>query len=129
MPVFKLQKLVRDKIVEDQIALGQKPDYRTLDPIEHKHELIRKIIEEIQELSDAASEDAAKEIADVQQALDDLIEVYGLSKADVGAAQQKKNDKSGAFKKGIYIDTLELAEDDPWTAYYRKEPERFPEIG
>lgn len=128
MPTFKLQKLVRDKIVEDQIALGQTPHYRTLTPEEHRRELINKIIEEVTELQNADSEDIAKEIADVQQALDDLIELYGLTKAEVTEAQQKKTAKAGAFKKGIFVDTLETAEDDPWTEYYRGNPERFPEI-
>lgn len=127
MPKFKLHKLVRDKIVDDQIALGQTPHYRTLSPEEHRKALIDKIIEEITELRKAAPEDAAKEIADVQQAVDDLIELSGITKAEVRGVQQKKAGKSGAFKKGIFVDSLETAEEDPWTEYYRGDPERFPE--
>lgn len=51
MPKFKFAKLVRDKIVEHQIASGATPTYRQLSPDEHKNELIKKIIEESQEIN------------------------------------------------------------------------------
>jgi predicted house-cleaning noncanonical NTP pyrophosphatase (MazG superfamily) len=129
MPLFKLNKLVRDKIVDDQIALGQTPHFRALTPKQHQLALIDKIIEEISELRNADKSDIVKELADVQQAIDDLIELHHITKIEVASAQKIKSSKVGVFKKGIYIDTLETVEDDAWTAYYRKDPKRFPEIG
>ena len=128
MPRFKLNKLVRDRIVEHQLKAGEKPRYRQLSKIEHREALINKIIEEIKELVDASAEDVAAEIADVQQALDDLIEQFNVDPKTVRIHQARKTKENGAFKKGIYVEYVDLDEKDPFTKYYRKDPERFPEL-
>ncbi|HYG83437.1 MAG TPA: nucleoside triphosphate pyrophosphohydrolase [Verrucomicrobiae bacterium] len=128
MPKFKFAKLVRDKIVEHQIASGATPIYRQLNPKEHKNELIKKIVEESQEILHAKPEEVAAEIADVQQALDDLKEQYGLTDKDITKAQAIKNEKNGAFKKGLYVDYVELDGNSKWADYYRKNSSRYPEI-
>jgi predicted house-cleaning noncanonical NTP pyrophosphatase (MazG superfamily) len=128
MAKFRLDKLVRDKIVEYQLSVGQKPTYSTLSHIEHIKALANKIAEEASELAKAPAEKLASEIADVEQALDDLKKISGIKPSVITAAKTEKRRKNGAFKKGLYIETLELDEDDPWTAYYRSEPDRFEEL-
>jgi predicted house-cleaning noncanonical NTP pyrophosphatase (MazG superfamily) len=128
LPKFKFSKLVRDKIVDHQIASGAKPSFRQLNATEHKNELVNKIIEEANEINHAPPEDVAAEIADVQQAIDDLKELYGLSEDDIARAQAAKNDKNGAFKKGLFVDYVEVNEGDRWIDYYRKNSDRYPEI-
>jgi len=128
MPTFEFRKLVRDDIVNHQVASGARPEYRILSPEEHKKELVRKIIEEAGEILDAGPESVAEEIADVQQALDDLKTKYGLSDDDIAEAQTAKNAKNGAFSKGIYIERVEVPEGDAWVEYYRNNPDRYPEI-
>lgn len=128
MPKFKFAKLVRDKIVDHQVASGAKPVYRQLNDNEHKHELVNKIVEEAGEIVAAAPEEIAAEIADVQQALDDLKEKYNLSDEDIAKAQKVKNDKNGAFKKGLFVDYVELDENDRWVEYYRENADRYPEM-
>jgi predicted house-cleaning noncanonical NTP pyrophosphatase (MazG superfamily) len=128
MPTFKFSKLVRDKIVDHQIASGAQPNYRELNNAEHKQALVDKIIEEAREITDAPAEEIAAEIADVQQAIDDLKEKYGLTDADITAAQDTKNGKNGAFKKGLYVDTVTVPEGDKWIDYYRKNADRYPEV-
>ena len=128
MPIFKFSKLVRDKIVDQQIASGAKPNYRKLKPEDHKHELINKLIEEAHEVEQSSSEEVVDEIADVQQIIDDLRALYNLSANDVAAAQKRKNEKNGEFTQGLYIESLEIDESDQWTSYYRKHPDRYPEI-
>lgn len=128
MPKFKFSKLVRDKIVERQISSGATPFFRQLNTTEHKHELVNKIIEEAKEIIQAKPEEVAAEIADVQQALDDLKEKYGVTDEAVKRAQQLKNDKNGAFKKGLFIEYVEIDEHDQWTDYYRQNSDRYPEI-
>ncbi len=120
--------MVRDKIVDQQIASGAKPSYRQLSVDEHKQELVKKIVEEAQEIAGSTAEQAASEIADVQQAVDDLKAIYGLTDKAVAAAQKQKNTKSGAFKKGIFVDYVEIAGNDKWVDYYRQNPDRYPEI-
>lgn len=128
MPKFRFSKLVRDKIVDHQIASGAKPSFRQLNADEHKQELVNKIIEEAKEITQAAPNEVAAEIADVQQAIDDLKELYGLDSEDVSQAQHAKNEKNGAFKKGLYVDYVEVKDGDQWIDYYRKNADRYPEV-
>jgi predicted house-cleaning noncanonical NTP pyrophosphatase (MazG superfamily) len=128
MPKFKFAKLVRDKIVDHQLASGAKPSFRSLSLDEHKQELINKIVEEAKEIALAKPEETAAEIADVQQAIDDLKELHRLTDADIAKAQNEKNEKNGAFKKGLYVDYVEVDEDNQWVDYYRKNADRYPEI-
>lgn len=128
MPTFRFSKLVRDKIVDKQIAAGAKPVYRQLSATEHKQELVNKIIEEAKEITQADPEEVAAEIADVQQAIDDLRQLYGLKTEDILRAQDTKNEKNGAFKKGIFVESVEVAENDEWADYYRRNADRYPEI-
>lgn len=128
MPTFQFAKLVRDNIVDKQIASGATPHYRVLTDDEHKAALVAKIAEEAAEIADAAPDEVAAEIADVQQAIDDLKEKYGLTDADITQAQAAKTDKNGAFKKGLYVESVEVAEGDEWAAYYRANADRYPEI-
>jgi predicted house-cleaning noncanonical NTP pyrophosphatase (MazG superfamily) len=125
---FKFAKLVRDKIVEEQLAAGADPKYYLLNRDEHIKALVNKIMEEAQEIQEADTEHVAGEIADVQQAIDDLIERLGITRKDVATAQQEKTNKAGTFKKGIFIEYVEIDEHDPWVAYYRKNSDRYPEI-
>ena len=125
---FQFKKLVRDKIVDHQIASGAKPTYYILDRDGHKRELVNKVIEEAREIIQAEPDDVAAEIADVQQAIDDLKELYQVNDTAVAKAQVVKNEKNDAFKKGLYIDYVEVDENDKWVAYYRKNADRYPEI-
>lgn len=128
MPTFKFSKLVRDKIVDDQIASGAKPVYRQLDEEAHKQELIKKLAEEAQEIAGAPADELVGEIADVKQVLEDLCELYGVPMAEVAVVQSRKRDKSGAFRRGLYVEQITVNEDNKWTAYYRANADRYPEI-
>jgi predicted house-cleaning noncanonical NTP pyrophosphatase (MazG superfamily) len=128
MPKFKFSKLVRDKVVDHQLASGAKLSFRQLNAEEHKKELINKVIEEAGEITHAAPHEVAAEIADVQQAIDDLKELYALKNEDISRAQDAKNKKKGAFKKGFYVDYVELKDGDEWIGYFRKNADRYPEI-
>lgn len=125
---FSFNKLVRDKIVEHQIANGAYPSFRKLDSDEHKRRLVEKMTEEGLEVLTANPEEMASEIADVQQALDDLRELVGVSADQVTKAQAKKNEQNGPFKQGLYLDYVEVDEHDKWVEYYRKNADRYPEI-
>jgi predicted house-cleaning noncanonical NTP pyrophosphatase (MazG superfamily) len=129
MTKFKFGKLVRDKIIEHQIASGAIPSYHILNDAQHKQELINKIIEEAQEITDAPPDKIATEIADVQQAIDDLKDKFGLTNSEIAKAQTAKAAKNGTFKKGIFVHHVELDETSKWAKYYRKNPDRYPEIG
>lgn len=128
MPRFRFDKLIRDKIVGLQQSSGAVPHYRILNDTEHKQALVEKIIEEAREITGNEGGEVVDEIADVQQALDDLKEKYGISDEAVKKAQHVKNEKYGPFKRGMYVEEVEVAEDNQWVAYWRKNPDRYPEI-
>lgn len=64
----------------------------------------------------------------MQQAIDNLKELYGVTDEAVRQAQAAKNKKNGAFKKGHFVESVEVKEDNPWIEYYRKNADRYPEI-
>jgi predicted house-cleaning noncanonical NTP pyrophosphatase (MazG superfamily) len=128
MPTFMLNKLVRDKIVADQLQSGQNPVYRTLNAEEHAQALAAKIVEEAQEIPVDNREEAVKELADVQQVLDDLQAVLDITPQEIAAAQATRHAKVGGFKDALFVESVSPAEDNKWTAYYRTEPDRFTEI-
>lgn len=127
MPRFKFNKLVRDSIVESIIKSGGKVKYKVLGKDELKTELVNKIIEEAKEISTASADDIASEIADVQQAIDDLSRICGLTPTNIKSAQDSKLKKAGAFKMGHFVEYVEVDENNEWIEYYRNNPDRYPE--
>ncbi len=119
---FRLNKLVRDKITADHIQNGAKVEHHKLSKEDKIKALVDKIIEEISEGTDLG------ELADVQEALDQIIKDQGFTKAQVEAKQDEKRAKNGGFENGDFIDTETWPADHHWADYYAQEPNRFPEI-
>lgn len=124
---FRLNKLVRDKLVRVNLDMNGKVDYKILNGDKLNKALLKKLIEEARELEQEA-ELTAGEIADLQEILDQLVKNYGLSKTEIRATQAKKRTKNGGFAKGHYIKTLTLPTDNEWAKYYAADPKRFPEV-
>lgn len=130
MPKFRLGKLVRDGLPAMYAELDEVVELRYIEGEELWDELKRKFIEEVSELpDDMKDKDALKsELADILRVIKDSAVLAGIDMVDVEVADTAKTAKKGGFLEGTYIETLETKDDDPWTAYYRKEPERFPEL-
>jgi len=129
MPTFKLNKLVRDKLREEYLLDGQEAVYRSLSIEEHKNELKNKIIEEASEINtNAPIEDIISEIADIRQAIDDLVLLYEISDDQIKFKQQTKYSKKGGFVSGAFVETITLKDNDKWLEYYRKNPDIFKEL-
>jgi predicted house-cleaning noncanonical NTP pyrophosphatase (MazG superfamily) len=126
MRTFKLNKLVRDLIVEFNTARGGLVKFKTLSGKELNNALITKLIEEAKELQN--SEMSAHELADLKEILDQLAKNLGISTKELKDLQKIKNAKNGAFKKGHFIENLSLPADNEWVKYYASDPERFPEV-
>lgn len=130
MPTFFFKKLVRDQVLQRCLDDPKvRTDYRVLDPLEFKKELVAKIHEETDEIPviETGDDEVLSEIADVQAVIDSLVEVYGYTKDDVAAAQQKKASKNGVFEKRAYIHSVDLDDDSEWIEYFRKSPEKYEE--
>lgn len=130
MPKFVFKKLIRDNILEEHLKVGHDIQYRLLTGNELKEALRVKLHEEADEIPirDEADREIIEEIADVQQIIDDLKSLYGLDGSTVTEAQKKKHDKKGGFKRGVYVDTVDVPEGDEWIPYYRRSPEKYPEV-
>lgn len=124
---FKLNKLVRDKLVRINFDMGGEVDFKILSGDKLNKELLKKLVEEAKEL-ESETEVSAGELADLQEILDQLTKNYGLTKADIKAKQTKKRVANGGFAKGHFIKTLTLPADNEWTDYYGNDPKRFKEM-
>lgn len=128
MPKFQLNKLVRDGYPDIYKNDNQNADIETLSISDLKAALLKKIVEESNEISDATEKaDIISELADIQQAIDDFMEVSEIDKADVEVKRLVKYRKLGGFTAGKFVKTLDISEDDEWAEYYRKRPDLFPE--
>ena len=125
MPTFHLNKLVRDKIIQHQIDEGETVDFEKLSKEDLITALIHKLGEESTEIQD--SDNPTAELADVQQVIDDLAQLLNVTPEAIRKKQAEKFAKNGGFLKGQFVRSVTCAEDDKWTAYYRQEPDRFPE--
>lgn len=123
---FKLNKLVRDKIVPIHLEMGGEVSYKTVKDNKLTKALLTKLIEETRELK--ASDFAASELADLQELVDALANHLGLTKKEISKLQAEKRRKNGGFKKGHYIDTVTLPANNKWAKYYTADPKRFPEL-
>ncbi len=127
MRKFKLSKLVRDNIVELNNKLGNKANFRVLSDSEYPEELRKKIIEEAKEINLSNIKETLKELADIQEAIDNLLRTLKTSKKELKTIQKQRNEKQGSFKKRHFIETMETV-DEYWTNYYASKPKLFPEI-
>lgn len=123
---FRLNKLVRDKIIQDHVRNGAKVKSRRLTKGEKQAALLDKIIEEAREYSGA--DNPVAELADIQEIIDRLAADGEIAKAEIKTEQDKKRAKNGGFSNGDYIEQETWPADHRWAKYYAKEPERFPEV-
>ena len=123
---FKLNKLVRDKIVQSTEAQGGTVKYHTLNGDALTKALLAKLVEEANELR--TSNLSVGELADLKELVEALADHLGTKQTDLSRRQAAKKKQNGAFKKGHFIDTITLPADNKWAKYYAADPKRFPEI-
>lgn len=122
---FRLNKLVRDKIVQSTELQGGIVKYKQLEGKELRKALVEKLIEEAQELKNSRL--SAEELADIKELLIALRENLKIHAGELEDARRKKAAANGRFKDGYYIEELTLPADNKWAKYYAADPKRFPE--
>lgn len=134
MPTFHLNKLVRTKLPQIYRDIQQEATISELSGEELQRALVKKLSEEIGELQRESNVDL-KELADILQVVQDTAIAAGSSLEELERVPKKRaedrgplvfQDKDGQVR-GYFISTLRCSEDDEWTAYYRHEPEKYPE--
>lgn len=130
MTKFRLNKLVRDKIPKINEDMGIKVSLKSLGSDEYRIALMNKLTEEVNELKSAKGKGVAKEIADILEVIDAVIVLSNIDQADISLYRSDRFKEAGGFGGRKFITTLEFLDgyDGPWVDYYRKDPNRFPEI-
>jgi predicted house-cleaning noncanonical NTP pyrophosphatase (MazG superfamily) len=129
MAEFILKKIGRDKGVEAFKSQSIIPQYKHLQGKELVAELQRKLIEEAYEVQEAQDhEEMIGELADVLEVIDGLYKACGISLKEVMQEKEKRYKERGGFETGLYIETIEMSEDNPRVKHFRKSPKKYPEI-
>lgn len=128
MRKFRLNKVVRSKLVARMLADKTEVDSQELTGEVAYQAVLHKIIEETQEAMRAPSHQRASELADIQTALKDAIVLSGHSQTEVDGLEARLAQDKGRFVPTIQVATVNVQDDDPMAEYYAADPERFPEI-
>lgn len=97
-------KLVRDKIANIIREDNKFPKTRILTDDEYKEALLKKLLEESEEVMNAKDEkDLMKEIGDVQEVLDSIIKAFNLNREEIKKIQEKRKKERGGFEKKLYL--------------------------
>jgi predicted house-cleaning noncanonical NTP pyrophosphatase (MazG superfamily) len=98
-------KLVRDRIPEILAEKGVAFETTTLDDIGFSKELMKKLIEEANELVEARSstEDLIKEIGDVYEVINAIVDTHNLDRSEIDRLQIERAQKRGKFEKKIFL--------------------------
>ena len=130
MRYFKFAKLVRDKIIPHMLDNNQKPQgTRKLNDDEFIIELIKKVLEEANEMKNFKSKDDLKhELADVYEVLDYIKDILKVTDSELAELKKQKKAKNGGFNERMYIEDVGVEEDNEWLKYYLDNPDKYPEI-
>lgn len=128
MITFNCNKLARDKTLANMKNAGIVTRFKILTPQEHLISLNLKLIEESLEVKDAANRtEIVAELADVFEILDVIRKKHGISQTEVRAAKHAKRKERGGFEKGIFLETIQMDENNIWVKHFRASPEKYTE--
>lgn len=102
-------KLVRDKIPEIIKKDNAEPKTRVLEQEEYLKALLKKLEEEAKEVAEAGTDKQAlmKEIGDVYEIIDAIIDNCGLDKAAIKKLQDERRTERGGFNKKIFLESVD----------------------
>lgn len=101
-------KLVRDNIPEIIRQEKAEPQFRILEQEEYLEELFKKLEEEAKEAVGAMAnkQDLIKEIGDVYEVIDAIIDNCGLDKEEIIKLKNERKIKRGGFNKKIFLESV-----------------------
>ncbi|TAH34105.1 hypothetical protein EYC59_03855 [Candidatus Saccharibacteria bacterium] len=67
-------------------------------------------------------------MADVLEVVEALAKEYGATPDQLKQIQAEHRDKRGGFEERLYVERLDLQDNDKWADYYAADPVKFPEI-
>lgn len=125
--IFRLEKLVRDRVPELMNEPGHVLEVLTLDHKAHIRALKLKLKEEADEVMLAATrEELIEEIADVSEVLDALMLKLSIKKSEIEAVKSTKSIKKGGFDRGLFVKTVEIPENSDLALRFLRDPVKYP---
>ena len=100
-------KLVRDKIPSIISNNGEKAFIKILNDDEYKSELLKKLLEECNEVLVAKDEEKILELADMLEVMRTMALLYGYSLAEVINVADKKKEERGGFMEKIFLEYVD----------------------
>lgn len=100
-------KLVRDKIPEKILKRDGRCIYRySIDGDEVRQLLLDKLLEEVEEFR---ADPSVEERADIQEVLDEIDSIFGISKSELKQVQGWKREENGGFGEYVVLEGIEDA--------------------
>lgn len=102
--LYTYNKLIRDynvKLMEDK---GCKVSYEILDDKRYGEELDKKLKEEVIEFLESYN---IEEMADIMEVIYAIMDYRGITMDDVEKIRIEKRERKGAFKKRIFLKTVD----------------------
>ena len=101
-------KIIYNKLVRDKIPLiiadaGKEYEIHTAEDAEYLEKLLDKVEEELEEFRE---EPSIKEMADIYEVLDALVDYFDFDKQEILSFQKKKRKNRGGFKERIILDKV-----------------------
>jgi predicted house-cleaning noncanonical NTP pyrophosphatase (MazG superfamily) len=96
-------KLIRDRIPEIIRAAGKQCETDMMTDEEYIQALRSKLVEEAQEVEQAAPNDLLTELADLQEVIAALMAVYGISPEQVSTVQCSRRVERGGFEQRLKL--------------------------
>jgi len=97
-------KLVRDKIPQIIEASGKTCEVKILEEIAYEQALKDKLVEEMNEVIGAESDDELiEELADLYEVLSSLVKAKGVSEEQFLQIVKAKNEKRGGFRDKVFL--------------------------
>lgn len=98
-------KLIRDKIVDIIEKDGKKAIVSTLNDEQYKIELLKKLLEEANEVANSSnSNETLEELADVLEVIRYLAKINGKELNDIVTIADKKKEKRGGFDDKVFLE-------------------------
>lgn len=127
---FKVNKLVRDQILEHLQSKGICLKYHVASENDYISLLKAKLIEEARGVLNAQTpQEVAEECADVLEVIEALYCAANISYDTVREIRNKKAEEKGCFEKRIFGEYMEIQSDNTKAlAYYEARADEYPAI-
>lgn len=101
MPTYN--KLVRDQIPDIIASEGRQFAVEVMGDGEYQQALRMKLVEEAEEVAEAADDNLISELADLYEVIDAILSANQLDETEIFRVQQERNSKRGGFQKRLKL--------------------------